>query len=115
MFDHRVGDARPAGKQLSGDARLGRLDEADILDLVGEQRIAMLGDFDDDHALAGHDGHRRKADDDMRVAERENAAAQREHPRSMLRRAGNLPRPPDGADRMSSAAPTPTPPDGSAP
>src|SRR3546814_4500379 len=81
MFDHRVGDARPAGKQLSGDARLGRLDEADILDLVGEQRIAMLGDFDDDHALAGRDGHRRKADDDMRVDERENAAAQREEPR----------------------------------
>src|SRR3546814_8109546 len=77
--------SRPAGKQLSGDARLGRFDEADILDLVGEQRIAMFGDLDDDHPLAGRDGHRRKPDDDMRVDERENAAAQREEPRDMRR------------------------------
>src|SRR3546814_18147489 len=64
----------------------------------------MLGDFDDDHALAGRDGHRRKADDDMRVDERENAAAQREEPRDMRRRAGHLDRCPDGADRMDRAA-----------
>jgi hypothetical protein len=105
MLDHRLCHPRPTGQKPPGDSRFGRLNEADILYLVGQQRIAMVGDIDDDHPLSRRDGHRRQTDDDMRVDQCEHAATQREQARDMRRRGGNANGRPDRDDRVDRPRP----------
>src|SRR3546814_10719964 len=77
---------------------------SDVLDLVGDQRIAVIGDVDDDHPLPLRDRHRRQADDDMGVDQREDPASEREQARDMRRRTGHLDRLADRHHRMDGAA-----------